>query len=51
MFDDNFENDPIFEWVRDEPEVSDFEKKDDVVLVNSKTTNIFSNNILKKNIN
>ncbi len=51
MFDDNFENDPIFEWVKDEPEVSDFEKKDDVVLVNSKTNNIFSNNILKKNIN
>ncbi len=47
MFNDNFQNDPIFEWIQDEPELTDFEKKDDVVYVNSKTTNIFSKNILQ----
>jgi hypothetical protein len=41
MFNDDYENDPIFEWVKDEPDLTEFEKKDDVVYVNSKSTSIY----------
>ncbi len=46
FYSENYEDDPIFEWVKDEPEVTDLERNDDIVYANTKNTNIFeSNNI------
>ncbi len=44
FFEDNFENDPVFDWIKDEPKLTDFEKRDDVVMANSKSNNIFQTN-------